>query len=252
MYLRLVHSGIDPTSISQFKEAYKTKVIPRLEKVPGCLYVGLILIEPQHDEAFSMTLWDSREHLEAFEQSGVYRENLEDARPYLSGSSEQRIQLSEDMKLEYVTVHEEPTVKSYKTLAQTDAAFPEHEKSYLANLRLLTVKIQPGKMEECRRIYIEEIIPVLKTVKGCRYAFLMEGLEERNEAISITFWNSRRDIDEYEQSGLFEQLNNKLKHTYTGLYRWKMAVDEESNKRAVTSDDLTIQYYSIIVEKSFQ
>ncbi len=252
MYLRLVHSVINPLSIPDIRKAYEIKIIPRFEKVPGCLYVGLILREPQHDEGFSMTVWDSGENLRAFEESGVYRENLEEVRPYLSGSSEERIQLSGDMKLEYVSVPGEPTVRSYKALAQMGPEIPGQEKSYLANLRLLTVKIQPGKMEEFRRLYIDEIIPVLKTVRGCRYALLTEGLEERNEAISITFWDSRRDIDDYEQSGLFTELNNRVKHTFTGLYRWKMAVDEQTSRHAVTSDDQTVQYYSVVIGKSFQ
>ena len=251
MYMRLAHAGINPETILELQTVYETIIIPRLEQATGCLYTGLIVLEPDHDEVISMTLWDLLEHLEAYERTGAYKKNLKVARPYLTDASEEKMQLSADMKLEYVPAQEDPTtVKSYETVAQLDTEIPA--KSYLENLRLLTVKIQPGKMEEFRRIYTEEIIPVLRTVKGCRNALLTAGLEERNEVMSITFWNSKQDIDEYERSGLFEWLNNKLKYTYTGLYRWKMAVDEQQDKHAVTSDDQTIQYYSVLIGRSLK
>lgn len=251
MYMRLVHAGINPETILEFQTVYETTIIPRLEQATGCLYIGLIILEPDHDEGISITLWDLLEHLEKYERSGAYKKNLKAVRPYLTGASEEKIQLSADMKLEYVTAQEDPTtVKLYETVAQLDTEIPA--KSYLENLRLLTVKIQPGKMEEFRKIYTEDVIPVLKTVKGCRNAMLTTGIEERNEAMSITFWNSKQDIDEYERSGLFDWLNNKVKHTFTGLYRWKMAVDEQQDKHAVTSEDQTIQYYSVLVGRSLR
>ena len=251
MFVRLVHAGLRPETLSDLQRIYDEKFIPRLEKVPGCLYVGLIAIEPKHDEGFSLTLWDSYEHLEAYEQSGLYQESLEEARPYLSGSSVMKLQLSKDLNLEYVSVPEDPTVKSYASFAQTEKRLPEHGITFLENLRLVTVKILPGKMEEYRRIYTEEIIPALQSVRGCNYAFLTEGLEEKNEVISITFWDSRQDMENYEKSGLFDELKNKLKHLYSRIYQWKLTLEKDTGKKVATSEDLSITYYSYVTGMKF-
>lgn len=252
MYMRIAHAGIKSDSLSDIKEAYDKKIIPRLEEIAGCLYICIIVKEPHQDEGFSISLWDSLEHIEAYEQSGQYQENVEELRPYFSDSSEQKIQLSKDLKLEYVSVPEEPIVKSYASLAQISSKTPGRGETLLTNLRLVTVKIHPGKIEEFTRLYSEKIIPVLKNVKGCLYAFLIKGLEERSEAISITFWDRKADMENYERSGLFDELNNKVKHLYTDLYRWKMAHEKDTDKKIITSDDLTINYFSLLTGKSFQ
>ena len=55
-----------------------------------------------------MTLWDSQSHADAYEKSGLFRELLEEAKPFLSSSSEWKIQLTEDFSLDYQPTPEEP------------------------------------------------------------------------------------------------------------------------------------------------
>jgi len=250
--MRLVYARIRPDSIYELKNTYEEKIIPRLKKTPGCLYVGVIVIEPEHDIGFSMTLWESHNDLQAYENSGLYQESLNDIRPFLSDSFEQKLQLSEGLKLEYVSVPEEPQVKSYATIAEMDVQIPAEEHVCLANLRLLNIKIQPGKLEEFRSIYWNEVLPVLKSVKGCQYAFLTESLEDRNEVISITFWDSKKNMEDYEEGGFFDVLNNKVRHTYRGLYRWKMKAEEKGDSHAVTSEDIQINYYCMLTGRHFR
>lgn len=250
--MRFVHLKIKPETLSKFQQHYDENIIPRLQKMPGSLYAGLMQSEQHRDECVSMTLWDSRTHAEAYEKSGLYKELLSESQPYLSDSSVWKIQLSKELKLEYQPVPEEPTVKSYALLAKKDSKILAQEKTPMMYLRIVSVKIKPGKIDEFKQIYEEEIIPVLSTVKGCRYAYLTGSIEEKNEAISVTIWDSKEDADDYERSGLFDELTNKLKHTFGELYQWKMALEKEGSGQAVTSEDLAVDYYNIVTGKSFQ
>ena len=252
MYMRLVHLKIKSETLSKFRQHYDEKIIPRLKKMPGILYAGLMQSEHHQDECISMTLWDSQTHTENYENSGLYEELLQGVQPYLSDSLLGKIQLSKELKLEYQPVQEEPIVKSYAFLAKKDSKILAQEKTHLTYLRIVSVKIKPGKMKEFMQIYKEEIIPTLRAVKGCRCAYLTESIEEKNEAISVTMWDSKEDADDYERSGLFDELTEKLKHTFAELYQWKMALEKEGIRQAVTSEDLDVKYYSIITGKSFQ
>jgi len=252
MYMRIVQLKIKPETLSKFREHYDENIIPRFQEMAGCLYAGLIQSEHHEDECISMTLWDSQANAEAYEKSGFYKEHLRISQPYLSDSSVWRIQLSKELKLEYHPVEEEPVVKSYALLAKKDAKILDQDKTPMMYLRIVSVKIQPGKMEEFKQIYKEEIIPALRDVKGCRYAYSTESIEEKNEAISVTIWDSKEDAYEYERSGLFDELTDKLKHTFAELYQWKMALEKEGGGQAVTSEDLTVNYYNIVTGKSFQ
>lgn len=171
----------------------------------GCLCACLIKSDLLLDEGVSLTLWDSKEHAEDYEKGVVFNELLEKVRPFLADSSEWKIHLSQYLELEYQPVPEEPVVESYPTVAQTDAKIPDHDNRSLMYLRMLSIETKPGKIDEFRRLYVEEIIPVLCAVRGCRYAFLTENSEEKDETLSVTIWDSKQDENEYEKSGTFDR-----------------------------------------------
>ncbi|MCI0693545.1 antibiotic biosynthesis monooxygenase [candidate division KSB1 bacterium] len=251
MYMRLFQIKIKPEKLPELRQFYETKVIPALQNLPGCRHASLIHGVHHEDECISLTLWDSRGNAEAYAQSGLFRLLFQAGQPFLADSSEWKIQLSDDLKLEYVPVPEEPVVKSYGVDAATDTkALPEAQSAFMY-LRIVSVQIKPGKLEEFRRLYAEEIIPALRGVPGCRYAFLTESLEAQNEVISVTIWDTRQEAENYEQSGLFDQLTQKVKHTFSELYQWKMALEQAHRGQAATSEDLTVKHYSVVTGKSF-
>jgi heme-degrading monooxygenase HmoA len=252
MYMRLVQAKYKPDSMAKLRQVYDESIIPRLQTIPGCLCACLIKREVIRNEGISLTLWDSKEHAEEYERSGVFQELLRQAKPYLSDSSEWKIQLSKNLKLEYKPVPEEPVVTSYPTLAQAQGKIPDHEKTSLMYLRILSIKVKPGKMEEFRKIYIEEILPTLYDVKGCRYAFLTENIEEEHEAISVTIWDSKEDADEYESNMIFDTLKKRVEHTFADVYQWRAVLEMEYGSRVVTSEDPAVKTYNVVTGRSFQ
>ena len=198
-----------------------------------------------------MTLWETAHDADAYEQSGAFQRLITEAHPYFSDSSEWKIQLSKDLTLEYTPVSQEPVVRSYtETTPSTDRpSLAEEGRLYI---RILSVKVQSGKTEEFAKIYQSEILPVLRNVQGCRYAFLTEGVEERNEVISLTIWDSKEAADVYESSGLFRKLTRKVQHTFSELFQWKMAAERRSNVQVTTTEDLSVKGYHVVSGKTFQ
>ena len=250
--MRIVHAKYKPDLLTEIQKIFENKIIPRLQKTEGCLCVCLIKSEVQKDEGISMTLWDSQAHAEAYENSGLYQEFLKELGPFLDNSSEWKIQLSKDLVLKYQPVQEEPVIKSYASISHEEKKIPIQDKSHFMHVRIVSVKIQSGKKETFKKIYNEEIIPALHTVKGCLYAYMTESLEEKDTILSVTIWNTKEDADTYEKSGMFNRLAEKLKPTFSDLYQWKMKLEMESGRKIATSADLTVERYSIVTGKSFQ
>jgi heme-degrading monooxygenase HmoA len=121
----------------------------------------------------------------------------------------------------------------------------------LMYLRILSLTIKPGIMEEFRKIYKEEIIPTLRKIKGCRYAFLTENAQDKSDVLSVTIWDSKQDALDYESGDVYAELNNKVKHTFSELYHFKAALERESGGKVVTSEDPQSTRYNIVTGKFF-
>jgi heme-degrading monooxygenase HmoA len=250
MFMRLVQVKVKKESSGNLAELYAQRIVPELQKTPGCIYASLIQSTSNPDESISLTLWETAHDADVYEQSGAFQRLIGEAQPYFSDSSEWKIQLSKDLTLEYTPVSEEPVVRSYtETTPSTDR--PLLAEAGRLYIRILSVKLQPGKTEEFAKIYHAEILPMLRNVQGCRYAFLTEGVEERNEVISLTIWDSKEAADVYEASGLFKKLTKKVQHTFSELYQWKMAAERRSSVHVTTTEDLNVKGYHVVSGKTF-
>lgn len=260
MFMRIVQVKVNPDKIFEFIRAYEQKIIPELQKSHGCVYAGLVQSLENQTDGLSLTLWESQQDALAYEQSGLYNSLVETLRPFFSDTSEWKIQLSEDLELHYGPVSAEPVVKAY------DADLPKGSQEGLVNghpgqmyLRIVSMRINPEKIHEFIEIYEQEIIPALRKVDGCREAYLAEGVREKNELLSITIWNSLQHARAYEITGEFEALKSKIQHTFSNLALWKMGLDDAPAstsqgraKKAVTSDDVAVRTYSVVVGKAFR
>jgi heme-degrading monooxygenase HmoA len=248
--MRLVHVNVENRMISEFHKAYNSEVIARLREMPGCRFAGLIESGSVETEFISLTLWDKQEQAESYEKDGVYEQLLGKIRPYLSNTSEWKIQLSENLELQYVPVTEDPVIKKYSVMAQGDTQSKSSIDSRLY-VRIVSLAIQTGKEEEFRQIYNNEIIPALLSTRGCLYAYLTQSVQESNSFISVTIWDSKNDADLYESSGKFNELVDKVSHTFSQVYRWKMALENSYNAKVKTSEDMKIEKYNLVTGSNF-
>jgi len=83
-------------------------------------------------------------------------------------------------------------------------------------VRMTFFKVTSGKMGELRELYNREVIPAHKGHKGNRFVHLLECLDNANEGISVTAWDTKADVDAYEKSGDYERLVGLFKDMYSG------------------------------------
>ncbi|MBA7693887.1 hypothetical protein ES703_102483 [subsurface metagenome] len=81
-------------------------------------------------------------------------------------------------------------------------------------IRMTFFKVKPGKMDELRNLYLNEVIPVHKGHKGIRFVHLLEGLDYKDEGVSVTAWDTKADVEAYERSGDYENLLDKFKEIF--------------------------------------
>jgi quinol monooxygenase YgiN len=248
--MRFVELNVERAKINEFRNIYSTVVIERLHSIPGCRFAGLIESSDKEDEYISLTLWDNQEHAEEYEKSGVYNELLEKIKPYLQNSSEWKIQLSENMELEYKPVIEEPEIKKYSVQVQSDSSTAKNIDSKLY-VRIVSLSIQNGKENDFKKLYNDEIIPALLSMQGCRYAYLTQSIKESNSFISVTIWDKKEDADFYDKSGKFKELIDKASSTFSQIYRWKMALEKDFDASIKTSEDVKVGKYNIVTGKNF-
>jgi heme-degrading monooxygenase HmoA len=259
MFLRLLRVRVNPDKLSGLQRKYGELVIPELHKVPGCLYAGLVQSLEDASDGISLTMWVDQSHAIAYEQSGKYAELVEATREYFADSSEWTLQLTQNLELEYRPLPSDPIVTSY------DADLQEGEPQQIARkhtapmyLRIVSMHIQPEKLAEFVKVYNGEVIPALRKVDGCQNAYLAGGIREKSEVLSITIWDTLEHARVYELSGEFDKLKQKIKHTFSQLALWKMGLDDsqplgtlDTGPKAVTSDDVAVRTYSIVVSQAF-
>ncbi len=251
MYMRFVQVRVKPDNMPEHHRMYEEEVLPRLEKVPGCLFATLIESEQHPGECISLTLWENRNQAESYEKSGLFKEFLRIAAPLLAESSEWKIHLSEDLTLQYEQVPAEPVINTYEVAAAGNPEPPPRKGSGSLFVRIVSPQIRPDKIEEFKSIYINECLPVLRQVRGCRYAYLTENVQQKNMIISVTIWDSKQDAQAYELGGMFDTLKAKLEHTFSDVYHWKMQLEKDSGSQVVTSEELTVGGYKMVAGRSF-
>jgi quinol monooxygenase YgiN len=77
-------------------------------------------------------------------------------------------------------------------------------------VRLTFCKFLPEKINEARKLYIEEIMPTVRKQKGLLNIRFLEPVNKTEDYISFTEWETKADAELYETTGLYKKLVNKL------------------------------------------
>ena len=94
-------------------------------------------------------------------------------------------------------------------------------------VRLTFFKLAPGKSREVRKIYHEQIMPLVKKQKGNLSARLLEPTNRADDFISITEWKTRADAEAFGNSGKYEKLLAHLEPFLTKEHVLKNYLVEE-------------------------
>jgi quinol monooxygenase YgiN len=77
--------------------------------------------------------------------------------------------------------------------------------------RFTYLNIPSDKKEEFKKLYTDEVVPVVRAQKGNLSVRLLEPTSENGEFISVTEWESADDAGVYESRGTYKSLVDKFK-----------------------------------------
>lgn len=251
MFMRLVHLSISKEYESSFRQLYIISVLPQLQKMEGCKMADLIKSISEEGKYISLTLWDEEQQAEKYENSEAFKNLSAQVNMFLSESSEWKVQLTDNYKLEYKPMVETPFRKNYSVSASTKTKNIANISQSGMFTRIVSFKIESEKLEEFKKVYTNEIIPFLEATKGCSFAYLTEGLKDENEFLSVTVWENKSYADNYESSGAFLDQFEKVRHTFSKFYLWKMELEQNSSGKVETSEDMKVDNYTVITGKRF-
>jgi heme-degrading monooxygenase HmoA len=248
MYMRLLRLKIKEESIPLIGDFYASRALAELQNARGCQFASLLQSQQQPEELISLTLWERLEDAEAYGRSDVFRKIMEEVRPHLAEASEWKVQLSKELELTYAPLEEEPSIDSYQVAAQEELR-PDRGPSFI---RFFSMIVKQGRLEEFERIYNGEILPALKATPGCTSAFLIENLRDPHHLASLTLWDSDMAAENYEKTGQFAALLEKVSPTLSEFFQWKLALDKEKAATLHTSEDGKIGHYRFVLGKRFE
>ena len=245
MYLRFVHIRVKRERMAEYRRFYDRRIITALQDTEGCLFASLLETTSQDDECVSLTLWSSPEAAEAYESSGLYDELLDESDEYLAEASEWRAQLTGDPG-GHVQRLQEPEVEAFpvEIAALEDPVAGDSPPQLF--LRIVAVRVDPGRFEELRERYNTEVVPELLATPGCRAVFLVESLRAHARALSVTVWDSEDHALRYEMSGAFDKLTARLAPYFSGLYQWKLSLAPAREGDTVSGRDLDVSGFRLV------
>ena len=77
-------------------------------------------------------------------------------------------------------------------------------------VRLTFCKFIPQTIDEAKRIYNQDIVPIVKAQKGNLNVHMLEPVDKADDYVSITEWATQADADAYHSSGTYKKLVGML------------------------------------------
>jgi len=241
MYMRTVKMHVRSDDIAAFTREYEKSIFSAFAEIDGCLSAALMQSTREPEECVSLTFWRSEADIRAYEESGNYGKLVDLLSPYFLESYELQVRLTKDLKLDYAASND-PEVRKY-ALEDPDEATSTGE----FIVRMVSLRFRDDTVDAFRKHYEENVIPVLRSVPGCRYAFLAAPSDNRTELISVTKWESEEAAQAYEHGGQFDQILESQRHFFASLVDLKMHNDKNPAKHTATSDDVTVDKHKVLI-----
>lgn len=235
MYLRLVHLQVKPDKRIELREFYEERVMPELAETPGCLHAALLEGMDRTHGWISATFWDTFESAEAYEESGLPERLTEESEGLLDQERQWKVELSENMGVEYESAMRALEVQGFRIEEAGGERDPREGPQPYMYVRIVSVKVDPEKVDEFKRRWDEIVVPELMEVKGCLLTFLAGGIRDRHLLLSVSLWENQQKALKYEVSGRFDDLTRKLKDTFSQDLQWKLALKASGSAAEGTS-----------------
>jgi heme-degrading monooxygenase HmoA len=82
-------------------------------------------------------------------------------------------------------------------------------------VRLTYVNFLPGRAEEAKMIYNGELVPAIKKQKGNLDCRILEPVDNADDYISMTVWETKEDADAYHSTGIYKKMVERIKDLFS-------------------------------------
>jgi heme-degrading monooxygenase HmoA len=114
-------------------------------------------------------------------------------------------------------------------------------------MRLVNLKVKEGRLNDFARFYEERTIPALRETKGCLYASLLKPTDDDVECVSMTMWRSKKDVEAYEMSGLYDELLDEMDDMMAEVVEWKVHSSGDIKRESHLLQDPDVEAYPVEV-----
>ena len=246
MFLRLVTHIIRAEESEKNAETYARSVLSGLRSTKGCAFASLLQNTGNAQECISLTIWNSRKDSVDYEESGVYRQLVDSLRPFFAESTEWKLELSEDLSLEYTPIQVEPTVERFDdSVAGSENISKLKAKPFAVHILALTV--QENQIGTFETIFSSDIHPKYKAHKGFIDLILVR---QHHKFHIISFWDETVDIQSSSGTYSMSQLLESIYKILPSFVRWRVSHDSAVHTLA-SSEDITTAVYRCLTAEWF-
>ena len=114
-------------------------------------------------------------------------------------------------------------------------------------MRFVHLKVREGRMRDMARFFEDRIIPALEGTKGCLYASLLQPSQEDQECVSMTMWRSQAAADDYEKSGLYDELLDDCDDLLADSSEWNVRLTGDPKRDVPQLQDPDVESYPVEV-----
>jgi len=229
--------------VADIRAHWEARVLPALLDTPGCLYAALLRQSLAGDECVSVTFWTTAEAVDAYENSGLFDQLLDETDPYLLNTEVWRADLGRAGRTPAPLP--EPQVEAFEigTPVRDDESDDVPPTLFV---RTVALRLADGKSAEFRRVFAREVLPRLREVPGCRDAFLVASVAGRDRVMSVTVWERDEDAVRYEASDTFRHIGQRMAPYLADIEHWKLALASHGSEPRHLLD---IEGYRVIASR---
>lgn len=247
MHMRFVRLTIKEEKAWDARTFFEESVFPQLEKTDGCLFAGLLQGTIHGDNYISMTAWTNSELASEYVQSGLFDRLLDE--------SDERMQEDDEWAAdlpgtggEVVFSGVEPEVEDWEVARPPDEDVLDRIGNRRIFVRMVAVRLKRGAFDEFGRRFETEVRPALANTPGCIGAFLAVRSANDSRIVSVSMWKREEDAVRYGLSGEFDRLTQRLKDTFSDLYRWNVVLSGDPVVSSMAPRrGLEVEGYQLIV-----
>ncbi len=116
-------------------------------------------------------------------------------------------------------------------------------------MRLVEARLKPKILDGLESIYRDKIMPQLEQIPGCVFAGLLQDIKETNQLVSLTLWESEKQVRDYVESGIFQKNLDLVTPFMEESSEWKIQLTKDDVlSYEPVKQELTIKSYPVKVD----